>query len=96
MATFPTGTGRAKRALMGAFAAVLTISLLGLDPALAEFQLGAYGGFSEGFDSDVTIVQPGGTNLTLGDVPWDGKSFTWPPYWACVELSGSTPIPAGV
>lgn len=50
-------------------------------PAAAEFQIGVYGGISESFDSDVTLVQPGGTNLTLYDVPWDGKSFESPPYW---------------
>jgi lipid A oxidase len=61
-------------------AAVFALSLA-VTPASAEFQIGVYGGFSESFDSDVTLVQPGGTNLTLGDVPWDGKSFSDPPYW---------------
>ncbi|MGH6833658.1 MAG: hypothetical protein ACRECM_11665, partial [Methyloceanibacter sp.] len=54
---------------------------LGSNPALAEFQIGIYGGWNESFDSDVTLVQPNGTNLKLGDVPWDGKSFESPPYW---------------
>jgi lipid A oxidase len=64
-------------------AAVLCALWVGLDPrpAAAEFQIGVYGGVSESFDSDVTLVQPGGTNLTLSDVPWDGKSFSDPPYW---------------
>jgi hypothetical protein len=55
--------------------------LAGANPAAAEFQVGVYGGISESFDSDVTLVQPNGTNLTLEDVPWDGKSFVSPPYW---------------
>jgi lipid A oxidase len=59
-----------------AFAAVFASS-----PASAEVQIGVYGGASESFDSDVTLVQPNGTNLTLSDVPWDGKSFADPPYW---------------
>jgi lipid A oxidase len=58
---------------------VLAIGLGGA-PASAEFQIGVYGGISESFDCDVTLVQPNGTNLTLGDVPWDGKSFESPPY----------------
>ena len=59
---------------------MLALGLAGT-PASAEFQIGVYGGFSESFDSDVTLVQPGGTSLTLSDVPWDGKSFSDPPYW---------------
>jgi lipid A oxidase len=62
---------------MGALAALVA----GGNPAAAEFQIGVYGGISESFDSDVTLSQPGGTNLTLEDVPWDGKSFISPPYW---------------
>jgi hypothetical protein len=37
----------------------------GSNPAAAEFQIGVYGGINESFDSDVTVVQPNGTNLTL-------------------------------
>jgi lipid A oxidase len=61
---------------MGALAIVASST-----PATAEFQIGIYGGWNESFDSDVTLVQPNGTNLTLYDVPWDGKSFASPPYW---------------
>ena len=50
-------------------------------PAHAEMQIGVYGGWSESFDSDIHLSQPGGTNLTLNDVPWDGDSFEPPPYW---------------
>jgi lipid A oxidase len=51
------------------------------DPALAEFQIGVYGGWNDSFDSDIKLVQPGGTNMTLKDVPWEGASFDDPPYW---------------
>ena len=59
--------------------AALAISLVA-SPASAEFQIGVYGGVSESFDSDITLVQPNGTNLTLKSVPWDGASFDDPPY----------------
>ena len=52
--------------------------------ALAEVQIGAYGGWSESFDSDVNISQPSGTNLTISDVDWEGDSFTFdggPPFY---------------
>jgi len=83
MAPLPESVRRAaKPSFVGALAASCALALVGgSDPAAAEFQIGAYGGFSESFDSDVTLVQPGGTNLTLYDVPWDGKSFVSPPYW---------------
>ena len=50
-------------------------------PANAEMQIGVYGGWNGSFDSDIHLVQPGGTNMTLDDVPWDGDSFGAPPYW---------------
>jgi lipid A oxidase len=53
----------------------------GATPALAEFQVGLYGGWTESFASDLTIVQPGGTNLTLNDVPWSEVPLHAPPYW---------------
>jgi lipid A oxidase len=55
--------------------------LCGSDPAAAEFQLGFYGGWNDSLDSDITLIQPNGTNMTLKDVPWDGASFDSPPYW---------------
>jgi lipid A oxidase len=83
MAPLPKAFWRAARpSFLGAFAAVSALALAaGSNPAAAEFQIGVYGGISESFDSDVTVVQPNGTNLTLYDVPWDGKSFESPPYW---------------
>jgi len=68
-------------ALAGALAEVALALTFGADPAAAEFQTEVYGGISESFDSDVTLVQPNGTDMTLKDVPWDGKSFVDPPYW---------------
>jgi lipid A oxidase len=63
-----------------AMAVVLGLALAA-SPAAAEMQIGVYGGWSESFDSDIHLSQPGGTNLTLSDVPWDGDSFGPPPYW---------------
>jgi hypothetical protein len=65
------------RAGFAAFAALA----LGIDTARAEFQAALYGGFSESFDSDITLNQPDGTNVTLNSVPWDGASFDDPLYW---------------
>jgi lipid A oxidase len=83
MAPLPKAARRAARpSFLGVFAAIGALAVMaGSTPAAAEFQIGVYGGISESFDSDVTLVQPGGTNLTLYDVPWDGKSFISPPYW---------------
>ena len=62
------------------FAIAMMLGLaLGASSASAEFQVGGYGGWSESFDSDIHLSQPGGTNLTLSDVPWDGapKAKDW-------------------
>jgi lipid A oxidase len=53
----------------------------GSNPAAAEFQIGLYGGWNDSFDSDIALIQPNGTNMTLKNVPWDGASFDSPPYW---------------
>ena len=50
-------------------------------PARAEWQLSIYGGDAITHDSDVTLQQPDGTNLTLNDVSWASKSFEDPPYY---------------
>jgi len=63
-----------------AMAIVLGLALA-VSPAEAEMQIGVYGGWSESFDSDIHLSQPGGTNLTLSDVPWESESFAPPPYW---------------
>jgi hypothetical protein len=63
-----------------AFAGVLAV---GADAgtALADSQIAVYGGWNDSFDSDITLKQPNGTNMTLHDVPWDGVSSEAPPYW---------------
>lgn len=48
--------------------------------AFADSQIAVYGGWNDSFDSDITLKQPNGTNMTLNDVPWDGASFDDPPY----------------
>jgi lipid A oxidase len=81
MAPKPIAGWAAAPALAGALVIGMLALGLGASPAAAEFQVGVYGGISESFDSDVTLKQPNGTNLTLDEVPWDGKSFASPPYW---------------
>jgi len=84
MPSLPRAVRRATRSTFsGVFAALGALAAVaaGSSPAAAEFQIGVYGGISESFDSDVFLKQPGGTNLTFYDVPWDGKSFISPPYW---------------
>lgn len=49
--------------------------------ARAEFRVSVYGGLGETQDSDVKLTQPGGTELTLKDVPWKGESFKSPLYY---------------
>ena len=59
--------------LSQAVAAIVLGLALAVSPAEAEMQIGVYGGWSESFDSDIHLSQPGGTNLTLSDVPWEGE-----------------------
>jgi lipid A oxidase len=71
-----------QQAGLAAFAAIASLALLlPAEPAAAGFQAALYGGFSESFDSDITLNQPNGTSLRLNNVPWDGASFDSPPYW---------------
>jgi lipid A oxidase len=73
---------RLNAARVGGCAALgMLVLLFGSGPGSAEFQVGVYGGWNDSFDSDIHLVQPGGTNLTLKNVPWDGASFEDPPYW---------------
>jgi lipid A oxidase len=68
--------------LLGFLAAMGAIAVVwSSNPARAEFQIGLYGGWNDSFNSDITLVQPNGTNMRLKDVPWDGASFDDPPYW---------------
>lgn len=77
-------TGRGIRLTALGFGFLFAIGLAGSPTARAEMQLGAYGGWNGSFDSDIHLVQPDGTNITLSDVPWDGLSFDFsggPPYY---------------
>ncbi|HEX2633597.1 MAG TPA: hypothetical protein VHM22_12370, partial [Bradyrhizobium sp.] len=56
-----------------AFAGVLAVG------ADAGTQIAVFGGWNDSFDSDITLKQPNGTNMTLHDVPWDGVSSEAPP-----------------
>lgn len=82
MGTLPIAKLAARPALTSVLAVAIVLAMvLGADPASAESQIGVYGGWNDSFDSDITIIQPNGTNFTLNDVPWDGDSFESPPYW---------------
>jgi hypothetical protein len=50
-------------------------------PLWPDSQIAVFGGWNDSFDSDITLKQPNGTNMTLHDVPWDGVSSEAPPYW---------------
>jgi lipid A oxidase len=67
--------------LHGLAAAAIVALACAASPAHAEMQIGVYGGWNGSFDSDIHLIQPSGTNMTLNDVPWDGDSFAAPPYW---------------
>jgi hypothetical protein len=47
----------------------------------ADAQLGAYLGPAYTARSSLNFVQPGGTDMTLGDIAWEGKPFRLPPYY---------------
>ena len=46
-----------------------------------DLQLGAYGGPAYTGESDLNLVQPGGTDMTFRDIAWEGKPFRRPPYY---------------
>jgi hypothetical protein len=39
------------------------------EQALADSQIAVFGGWNDSFDSDITLKQPNGTDMTLHDVP---------------------------
>jgi len=47
----------------------------------ADAQLGAYLGPAYTARSSLRLVQPGGTDMTFGDIAWEGKPFRPPPYY---------------
>ena len=60
----------AQRGTLLKLAAAATFALAcAASPANAEMQVGVYGGWNGSFDSDIHLTQPGGTNMTLNDVP---------------------------
>jgi opacity protein-like surface antigen len=62
-------------------ALLLPLTLLGPGEAEAQFAVGVYGGLAETMNSDVRLVQPGGTDLTFGAVAWSGESLKSPIYY---------------
>jgi lipid A oxidase len=48
-------------------------------PALAEVQVGVYGGLNTNFDSKGKLTGLGATDERTFE--WEGKSFQMPPYW---------------
>jgi lipid A oxidase len=48
----------------------------------AETTISVFTGDAWTKDSDVQLVQPGGTDLTFHDVSWSTKPFDMPPYYA--------------
>jgi opacity protein-like surface antigen len=60
---------------------IFVLVLLVAGTAGAEWAVGLYGGKTTTQDSDVDLVQPGGTNLSFGDVSWDDESFESPIYY---------------
>lgn len=48
---------------------------------IGDIQLGAYGGPATTSPSDVHLIQPNDTNLTIHDVRWRGEPFRRPPYY---------------
>ena len=51
------------------------------DASGADAQLGAYLGPAYTSRSSLNLVQPGGTDMTFGDIAWEGKPFRPPPYY---------------
>ncbi len=49
--------------------------------ATAQPAISVYGGLAHTFDADVSLVQPGGTDLTFAGVSWTSESLESPPYY---------------
>ncbi|MDX1388883.1 MAG: outer membrane beta-barrel protein [Acidobacteriota bacterium] len=72
-------SNRAARVL--AALSIATAAALAALPSRAEFDFAIYFGAAETFKSDVQLIEPGDTNLTFSDVPWEGESFRSPLYY---------------
>ena len=70
--------GAAYLALLGA--PMLFRGAEGSEPG-HDIQLGAYLGPAYTPPSDMRLLQPGGTDLKLEDIPWLGEPFKAPPYY---------------
>lgn len=49
--------------------------------ATAQPAVSVYGGLAHNVDGDVSLVQPGGTDLTFAGVSWTSESLESPPYY---------------
>jgi lipid A oxidase len=52
-----------------------------IEPAAAEWQIGAYGGVTFTHDSDVRTTGPATGGRTFSDVGWEGQAFEGSPYY---------------
>ena len=50
------------------------------DPAAPDLVGGIYGGFSNAYDSELHLRQPGGTDMKIKNVSWSSAPFKTPPY----------------
>ena len=96
MVRLPSVRLATRRFIFSSLATAIVLGLpIGVPAAWAEFQIGGYGGWSESFDSDIHLSQPGGTNLTLNDVPWESDSSIRRPIGDYEAPIGSTALRAG-
>lgn len=84
------------RARRGGAAMVLAVLALSSVEVQAEWRHEVYGGRSDMFDSDVWLHRPGGTDLTLSDVPWRGESLRPPIYYGTRLTYWSDAVPWGL
>lgn len=67
------------RATVPLLAGALIVVSAGTMPA--QLAVSLYGGLAQTNASDVSLVQPGGTDLTLAGVSWSSESLEGPPYY---------------
>ena len=72
-----------KRLRIGVLLSGAALASAVVAPALAagEFVASLYGGKAWVSNTDLTLHQPGGTDLTFGNVAWDDDSLEPPVYW---------------
>ena len=64
------------------------------DPALPDVQFGVYGGGSLAHPSQITLKQPGDTDMSLEGVAWDSGAGKMPPYHGFRAIWWSRNLPA--